>query len=1165
MTDFNALISKINEFSASHHASLAISGVNSEQWAFLHNQLFRNHFKDTNFVFICEKVEHAETFYAHLNVTDKLLLTGNESNLYNNYIPSEIDLFYKFSNLFDLASNPDKRRSIVTDFESLSSKLPPRSFFQDELFEVQISDIIGPTELAKKLVHLGYISGDTIEEPGQFSRRGEVFDIFTTDNLAFRIIYFDDMVEEIIKIDIHSKRSLNSEKYESIKIPATPRVVLRQEFIQNLRKNIPIPQAQFKDKFHRRREILLRLNDGNLFESYPNFIPLFFEENSSLLDFLEINKTLFIIFNSEENIKGHELYLEEARDTYELEVNDTDSDQILPSPEKLYDLNSYQRIINFKNILVNDLQLTSEDLVEQSTVNLKLIPTSIFFTKNTKLGRSALNKFEYVKSLLEAIGNLLKSQGHLYVLYRNQSSKEEINYLLQENEIYTKLKGRVEFIQMQLDEGFYYQNGKVFVLTESDLFGARRKKTSRKKAQSSSTDLFAEQLSTLSKGDYVVHKEHGVGIYEGLETLDYNGIKSDYLTINYAGTDRVYVPVYKLDLIQKYADSSHKVTVSSLKSNKFDKTKTKARQSVKKLAFDLLELQAKRKLKEGYSFSEPDHIYKEFELSFSFEETPDQQRAIDDIISDMTSKSPMDRLVCGDVGFGKTEVAMRAAFKSVLDQKQVAVLVPTTVLAYQHYNTFVERMKDFPINIEFISRFKTAKQVRSILLELEEGRVDIVIGTHKLLSDQVKYKDLGLVIIDEEHRFGVGHKEKLKLLKENIDCLTLTATPIPRTLQLSFLGIRDLSLIQTAPPRRQSIKTYLVKDDLKTIKTAIEKEMQRGGQVFIVHNRVHDIEEYAARICKQVPNAKLVIAHGQMKERELETKIRDFYDKKFDILLATTIIESGIDIPSANTMIIDRADTYGLAQLHQLRGRIGRSNKKAYAYFMVPKDRNLTGNAARRLKALQTYAEMGSGFSIASSDMEIRGSGDILGAEQSGHIQNIGLELYMELLQEAINEIKGNNLQSVRSNLEISTPFDAFIPDQYIQNAAKRLKYYKRISNCKSVNVLNDIHEELQDFYGLIPKQLENLFIILESRIHLNKLGISNVKVASKSITINFNQDLIDKNDQLKSNILKFFMERPKVYKLSPDYSVRCSFKDVISQKDLLEFSKYIAEQIHPC
>ena len=1165
MTDFNALISQIKNFSASQQKVLSLSGVNSEQWAFLHNQVLSKNFPDSNFVFISEKVEQAETFYAHLNIENKLLLTGNESNLYNNFIPSELDLFYKFSNLFELTATPDESRCIVTDFESLSLKLPPKSFFHEEFLEISISDIIGPIDLASKLVELGYSSSDSIEEPGHFSRRGEVFDIYTTTNLAYRIIYFDDMIEEIIKIDVSSKRSVASEKFESLKIPATPRVVLRPDFVQCLRKNIPIPQAHFKDKFNIRREIFKRLNDGNLFESYPSFIPLFFESNNTLLDFIDCTKTIFVLFNSEESVKAHELFLEEAVETYELEINDTNSDQILPSPDKLYDLKSHERILNCKNILVNDLLLTSDELTDQLNINLKLIPTSIFFAQNNKIARDSLNKFDYVKSLLESIGNSLKSQGFLYVLYRNETSKKELNYLLEENNIFSYLPKRVEFIQMQLDEGFYYQGPKIFVLTESDLFGARRKKTSRKKNQVSNSDLFAEQLSTLSKGDYVIHKEYGVGIYEGLETLDYNGNKSDYLSINYAGSDRVYVPVYKLDLIQKYADSSHKVTISSLKSNKFEKTKSKARQSVKKLAFDLLELQAKRKLQEGFCFSEPDHIYKEFELSFSFEETPDQQKAIEDIISDMTSKSPMDRLVCGDVGFGKTEVAMRAAFKSVLDQKQVVVLVPTTVLAYQHYNTFVERMKDFPVNIEFISRFKTAQQVRSILLELEEGKVDIVIGTHKLLSDQVKYKDLGLVIIDEEHRFGVGHKEKLKLLKENVDCLTLTATPIPRTLQLSFLGIRDLSLIQTAPPRRQSIKTYLVKDDIKTIKSAIEKEMHRGGQIFIVHNRVHDIEEYASRICKQVPNAKLVIAHGQMKERELETKIKDFYDKKYDILLATTIIESGIDIPSANTMIIDRADTYGLAQLHQLRGRIGRSNKKAYAYFMVPKDRNLTGNAARRLKALQTYAEMGSGFSIASSDMEIRGSGDILGAEQSGHIQNIGLELYMELLEEAINEIKGHNTQTVRSTLEITTPFDAFIPDQYIQNSAKRLKYYKRISNCKTVVALNDIQEELQDFYGLLPKQLENLFIILESRIYLHKLGISSVKVSSKTILICFNQDLIDKNDQLKNNILTFFMQRPKVYKLNPDYSVKCSFKETITQKDLLEFSKFIAEQIHTC
>ncbi|MEX0797871.1 MAG: DEAD/DEAH box helicase [Bacteriovoracaceae bacterium] len=524
----------------------------------------------------------------------------------------------------------------------------------------------------------------------------------------------------------------------------------------------------------------------------------------------------------------------------------------------------------------------------------------------------------------------------------------------------------------------------------------------------------------------------------------------------------------------------------------------------------------------------------------------------------------MDRLICGDVGFGKTEIAMRAAFKAVLDHKQTAILVPTTVLAFQHYNTMTERFKDFAVNIEFVSRFKSAKQTSDIFQRLREGKIDILIGTHKILSEKAVFHDLGLLIVDEEQRFGVGHKEKLKSLKENIDCLTMTATPIPRTLQMSFLGIKDLSLIQTAPPKRRSIKTYLIKEDPSTIQKAIQKELKRGGQVFIVHNKVKDIEEYTHKIKQLAPEAKTIFAHGQMPEKELEKRITSFYEHKQDVLVSTTIIESGIDIPSANTMIIDRADTYGLSQLHQLRGRIGRSDKKAYAYFVIPHNRTLSAVAVKRLKALQTYAEMGAGFSLATSDLEIRGSGDILGGEQSGHIANIGLELYMELLQEAIAELKHEKTER-KKPVEIQTPFHAVIPNDYISDTGLRLKYYKRLSNASTLESLQLIIDEMNDIYGLSPQSAANLFVILESRIHFAKALASSIKVNSKQIIISFDQQEVEQNVQARNKIIDFFMQRPKVYKLNADFSANCRFKDSVSPDTLLEFSKYIAQQTDPC
>ncbi len=646
--------------------------------------------------------------------------------------------------------------------------------------------------------------------------------------------------------------------------------------------------------------------------------------------------------------------------------------------------------------------------------------------------------------------------------------------------------------------------------------------------------------------------------------MDVGEDKTDFLVIQYQNKDKVYLPVYKINLIQKHADSNAQIGVANLRSNKFQQLKDRAKNSVKKLAFDLLKLQAERESSKAYSFSPPDENYREFEMAFPFTETPDQKAAIEKVIDEMQQPRPMDYLVCGDVGFGKTEVAMRAAFKAVLDHKQVAVLVPTTVLALQHYNSFKKRFKDFPVNIEFLSRFKSAKESKQILEDVNDNKVDILIGTHKLLSDKVKFHDLGLVIVDEEQRFGVGHKEKLKLMKSNVDFLTLTATPIPRTMQLAFLGLRELSLIKTAPPKRQSIKTYIIHEDEKTIQDAIRKEINRGGQVFFVHNKVNDMEILYSELQRIVPEAKIIMAHGQLPEKDLEKRMERFYSGEFNVLLSTTIIESGIDIPTANTMIIDRADTFGLSQLHQLRGRIGRSEKKAYAYFIIPKNRNLTEVAEKRLKAIQSYADMGSGFSIASADLEIRGAGDILGASQSGHIEAIGLELYMELLQEAIAELKGEK-RIINYDIEFATPFSSYIPNHYIKDASERLKYYKKLSNSKSLDQLDEYKDELVDIFGSFTQEVDNLFTILECRIRLSGSGIKSLKVSGRIVTIIFDQNILNQNTELRDIIVKTFISRPKVYQFTPDFKVIYTHKNEISQEELIDITKNIAEQIVPC
>jgi transcription-repair coupling factor (superfamily II helicase) len=828
---------------------------------------------------------------------------------------------------------------------------------------------------------------------------------------------------------------------------------------------------------------------------------------------------------------------------------DNEADNLLPHPEELFTTDTTNLLSNYKHIQIN---LTASS---SNNENLNLQNLKSYLLQNHELNTQTNNQTRIL--------NLLKSHGNNFnginICYTSDRSLEEIKFLLieqshLENEI-------IKFIPLPLQNGFVAPIQNQIFISEADFF--IQKKSKHKEKKNKNTNVFADQMATLHEGDYIVHRDFGIGKYQGLEKIDINQASSDFLVIQYQDNDKVYVPVYKLDLVQKYAEGTSDVKVSNLKSSQFEKQRQKARSSVKKLAFDLLELQAKRKMSQGYAFSAPDHIYTEFELEFPFEETQDQLKAIQDVLDDMQQTFPMDRLVCGDVGFGKTEVAIRAAFKAVLDHKQVAVLVPTTILAYQHYNSFKDRLKNFPVTVEFLSRFKSPKQSTEIIKKLEDGKIDIIIGTHKLLSENIRYQDLGLVVVDEEHRFGVGHKEKLKLMKTNIDFLTMTATPIPRTLQMSFLGIRDLSIIQTPPPKRQSIKTYIIKDDDNTVKEAINKEISRGGQVYIIHNRVQDIEILATKIQKLVPSAKIIIGHGQLPERELEKRIAAFYEHKYDILIATTIIESGIDIPSANTMIVNRADTFGLAQLHQLRGRIGRSDKKAYAYLSIPSF-NISAIAEKRLHTLQAFADIGSGFAIASSDLEIRGGGDILGAEQSGHIQEIGLQFYMELLEEAVAELKGIT-STENHDIEIQSPFNAYLPDSYIAHAPQRLKLYKRLSSTKDLEHLKEMQDEIEELYGMAPIEVKNLYLILEVRLILKNHHLKSIKVSHHHITLTFDAELVQQNSIYQSNLIQFFTQRPKTYQLNPNFSVKCLFKDKIDQNTLLNFAKHIAQQLVTC
>lgn len=1159
---FTPLRTKLNTWLDSRQHDLTIDGINREHWAFIKFLFERDNSQNQlSNLLIFENYDQAEQFYEILkssfSKTKLVFYPGLDASPYSGMYASESAQLARHAALERITQlnneTVNKNIFVVTSIDSLALKVPPSKFFTETRFKISESDIISPDDLAGKLVQLGYSSSFTVEEQATFSKKGEIFDIYPVGHHPIRIHYFDEMIEEIYEIDKETLKTIKANKIESLTIAPGPTIFCASEYANNLRNHLPRPRANQRDLLEARNDIFSKLSSGMLFENYPVYTPLFFKEDEAqtLFDYIDDkwSITVFDRDNTEDNLSN---YFDELVSEFE------DCEELIPEPKYFYDFSTLDKLKEKPILNLNHLNISANLDHDASIVDLNLRPFKGYIS-NFDINYHI--KKEFLSGLFKHIQTEFKYSGKIIFTTQNENSKKEIDHLIETFEVDGEIKKRIEFIPFKLSEGFYYPSDKLLIVSDSDLFSIRRDKAKVSKIHD--YDLFAEQLASLKEGDYVIHSKHGIGKYLGLEAMDIGGSKTDYLVILYKGNDKVFVPIYKMNLIQKHAGSETTVAVDSLRTNKFSALTARARESVKKLAFDLLKLQAERASTPAFAFSPPDHDYKEFELSFPFNETPDQKNAIDSVIDKMQSTAAMDFLVCGDVGFGKTEVAMRAAFKAVLDGKQVAVLVPTTVLALQHFNSFVKRFEKFPVRLDYLSRFKSGKEEKETKEKLEKGEIDIIVGTHKLLGKTIKFKDLGLVVVDEEQRFGVAHKNKLKLLKSSVDFLTLTATPIPRTLQLSFLGLKDLALIKTAPPRRQSIKTYVIKEDDHTIQAAINRELKRGGQVFIVHNRVQDIEEYTAYIRELAPEAKIVYAHGQLPEKELESRISAFYNGAYQILISTTIIESGIDIPNANTMIVDRADRYGLAQLHQLRGRIGRSDKKAYCYFVVPGNRNISEIAAKRLKALQTYADMGSGFQIANCDLEIRGAGDILGAHQSGHIEAIGLELYMELLTEAIQELRGEK-KVLSKDIEINTPFAAFIPAHFISESSERLKYYKQLSNSKSIEDITALKETIFDIYGPGPDEFNQLIAILEARSYLMPCGVRSAQLIDNTIIFQFDENMMSKNEELRNNILNNFLTMTRKYRFTPDYKLIYTHKTTISPSSLVEFCQEIAEKIVP-
>ena len=934
----------------------------------------------------------------------------------------------------------DEGCTVVTAVDGCLDIHRSLSSIRDSIIRIGRDSIVEITALRISLVKLGYETTSQVEMPGQFSVRGGIVDIYAlTEDNPWRIEFFGDEIDSIRTFDTTSQRSL--EECDQITIyPAVENALPGEE--SSLLDDFPDDTLVLLDEPNRLLETGSAVWDevtSSLAHRAEKGEPV--PEEKTLLDLKELQDKLA------QKRSVSVSYLEPAEGGWHFGPRHW----ITAKP-----VNHYK----------GSFELLAEDLKEYKTNGFRVILLSASKTRAERLAKD------------------LSAQGF------NAYYTENYDHLLQ--------SGEVMVAHGHAHQGFSYPEQKFVLMTDSDLFGKESRRF-RKKKEFSGAGL--QSLHDLSVGDYVVHEQYGMGIYRGIETIEREEGTKDYIKIEYKGGDALYIATTQLDSLQKYSGSSQdaKPKLNSLGSSDWKKAKSRVQQAVKAIAKELVELYAARSQKDGYICG-PDTVWqREFEELFPYEETPDQLSAIEDTKRDMESNKIMDRLICGDVGYGKTEIALRAAFKEVQESRQVVYLVPTTILAQQHYNTFVERMKDFPVRVDLLCRFRTPAQIRQTLEDLKKGLVDIVIGTHRVLSKDVEYRNLGLLIIDEEQRFGVTHKEKIKQLRKNVDVLTLTATPIPRTLHMSLIGIRDMSILEEPPMDRVPIQTYVMEYEEETVREAIFRELRRGGQVFYVYNRVSDIDTVAARIGSLVPEARVGYAHGQMSKRELEKVMLQFINRELDILVSTTIVETGIDISNANTMIIQDSDRYGLSQLYQLRGRIGRSNRTAYAFLMYKKNRVLKETAEERLAAIAQYSDLGSGFRIAMRDLEIRGAGDLLGASQHGHMDLVGYDLYCKLLSLAVKEEKGEKIEeSFETAIDVN--MDAYIPDSYILNEFQKLNAYKRIAGITNREECDDIFDELLDRYGEPPRMVRNLLTIAMLRAEARKAYITEIKQSGSEL-----------------------------------------------------------------
>ncbi len=1093
LTEYSEII-KINECIASEKLPIRITGCTDSQ--------------KCNLIAAVSDRKRARLIVAQNDMKAKELLADYQ--LYDKnvmYYPAKDIIFYS-ADIRGNAIVKERMRvikqlanrapvTVITSFDSGFDKLLPLHMIKESAIRINNTDCINTEELTTKLIALGYERQGQVEAPGEFAVRGGIIDIFPlTEDTPCRIELWGDEIDSIRIFDAASQRSI--ENIESIDIfPAAEFIpeegVLRaglskidaeaDKYISLLRSEMKTEEAaRVRRSVNEFKENIEYLHGSVGYDSYMDY---FVEETVSFFDYFnEDDCVIFLDEPARLMEKGSAVFTEFS----ESMTGRLEKGYIIPG--------QMNAIFDYKQIMA---RLSEYPTVMLSTMDYKFqeIPVINRFDLTVKSMNSYNNDFELlVKELLA-----WKRQGYRVILLTNSRSRavrlaedlveRELNAFYSDNDERMLQNGEIMVSSGSVRRGFEYPLIKFAVISESDIFGAKKQRAKKKVYEGSRIQNFAE----LNTGDYVVHESYGVGIYRGIEKIEVDHVVKDYIKVEYGGGGTLYVLATAMGALQKYAGSDAKPPkLNKLNSVEWKNTKTRVKKAVKEIAGELVRLYALRQAKKGFAYGKDTVWQKEFEELFPYDETDDQLKAIEDTKRDMESTKIMDRLVCGDVGYGKTEIAIRAAFKAVQDGKQVVFLVPTTILAQQHYNTFEQRMRDFPISIDMLSRFKTAAEQKKIIQRLKSGQLDILIGTHRVLSKDIEFKNLGLLIVDEEQRFGVTHKEKIKQLKGDVDVLTLTATPIPRTLHMSLIGIRDMSVLDEAPVDRLPIQTFVLEHNDELIREAINRELSRGGQVYYVYNRVQGIEDIASGVAKLVPDANVAYAHGQMNEHELERIMFSFINGEIDVLVSTTIIETGLDISNVNTIIIADADKLGLSQLYQLRGRVGRSNRTAYAFLMYKRDKLLKEIAEKRLAAIKEFTELGSGFKIAMRDLEIRGAGNLLGAEQSGHMEAVGYDLYCKMLNEAVKTMKlGDTEEDEGFETTIDMDMDAYIPSSYIKNEVQKLDMYKRIANIESNDDLLDMQEELVDRYGDIPVAVNNLLHIALTKAAAHSLYITGV------------------------------------------------------------------------